>query len=410
MNRLNGRTRKSGGSIRSLCHWLLVGLLCLPLQVLSQPSELIVDELVCRGNAATSCDFILGYVYLGPGDVLDEQEIVNARLRLSSLPAFRLVDIYLERGSLRNHVKVVVEVVEADPYARESLIGTSYRVDSLSQLLSGRLTHQNLFGTGKILDLTTLAQVPLDGRVRSEYSGRLQYVDPHWLGSKRTFFILGLSGGRSELETLENEQFDVSNIGFDLTIGRRLWDFSYFSIYYRYNAHVDIEYEALRVDGTAERGEFSGDNHVFAANYGWNSEDDPYFPTSGSRAVLHATWAEDAELDLDAGFRKTWTTHAGTSWTFRMLETPGTEYRFALQEQLEYALAVARPVAYTNDGNIRRGRWYVEAGYSNRGPDLEGIRQTEIGAKVGLRLDTRSFGFVDLYVFGTWLKSGGSRL
>jgi hypothetical protein len=47
---------------------------------------LIVEDLSCRGNVATSGDFILGHVYLAPGDTVDEEELGNARLRLGSLP------------------------------------------------------------------------------------------------------------------------------------------------------------------------------------------------------------------------------------------------------------------------------------------------------------------------------------
>ena len=133
----------------------------------------------------------------------------------------------------RGRVHVVIEVAEADPYAREWITGSSSRFDSWSHLFGGRLTHQNLFGAGKLLDATFIAYVPLDGRVRSQYSGRVQYVDPHWLGSKRAFAIAGLSGGRTDSENLDDERFEVDNLGFDLTLGRRIFDFSYVSLLYR---------------------------------------------------------------------------------------------------------------------------------------------------------------------------------
>ena len=192
-----------------LQRWLVPLVLLLPLscpgQAATDADTLIIEDLACRGNVATSCDFILGHVYLAPGDVVDEEELGNARLRLASLPSFHSVQIYLEKGSARGRVRVVIEVTEADPYAREWLTGTSLRFDSLSQLFPGRLTHQNLFGTGKLLDATMLAYVPLDGRTRSEYSARVQYVDPHWLGSKRMYAIAGVSGGRSDFENFDDE-------------------------------------------------------------------------------------------------------------------------------------------------------------------------------------------------------------
>jgi hypothetical protein len=153
-----------------LQRWLISLVLLLPLSALGQAAtdaeRLIVEDLSCRGNAVTSCDFILGHVYLAPGDAVDEEELGKARLRLGSLPSFHSVEIYLEKGSARGRVRVVIEVTEADPYAREWLTGSSYRFGSLSHLFAGRLTNQKLFGAGKLLDATLLAYVPLDGRVQ----------------------------------------------------------------------------------------------------------------------------------------------------------------------------------------------------------------------------------------------------
>jgi outer membrane protein assembly factor BamA len=370
--------------------------------------QLIVDELTCRGNEVTSCDFILGHVYLAPGDPLDEEELGNARLRLASLPSFHSVDIYLEKGSARGRVRVVVEVAEADRYAREWLAGSSYRYDSFSQLLTGRLTQQNLFGTGKLLDLAVVTLVPVDGRVRSQYSARVQYVDPHWLGSKRTFLIAGMSGGRGDFENADALRIREENLGFDVTIGRRIFDFSYVSLFYRYNPLIDFE---ARLIGTDQRTGGSFHNHALVANFGWNSEDDPYFPTRGSRASLHWIWSTTLVGDMvtEGGFRKTWTTSGGTSWSVQISDTPGTEYRGRVDEHFEWSGGFARPIARSADGEVRRGRWYVEAGYSPQGHTELNERRREFGLKVGVRLDTRSFGMVDLYVIGSGVDTGRSR-
>jgi outer membrane protein assembly factor BamA len=404
MSRLEQRRSAMARGTSVLCRWLIVFLFCLPLQTLSQSSTLIVEELECRGNKATSCDFILGYLYLSPGDPVNEDEIVNARLRLASQPAFRSVDIYLEKGSSRDRVRVIVEVDEADPYAREWLLGTSWRVDSLSQLLNGRLTHQNLFGTGKLLDVAAVAYVPLHGRVRSEYGARVQYVDPHLLDAKRNYLIVGAGGGINEFEGLDHERFEVEAFGVDLTLGRRLWDFSYFSLFYRYNVYGDVRFALPRSDGSVDGGNASIVNHALVASYGWNSEDDHYFPTRGSRAVLRRTWTDITEPDWDGGFRKTWTTASGTSWYAKFLEQPGTEYRGFIGEEMQASLGFARPIAGSASGEIRRGRWYVEGGYSS-GDTLKGDHVREYGLKVGVRFDTRSFGVVDLYAIGTGLET-----
>ncbi len=398
-------TRSIGAAGAWLCALILSLLLpghAYP-QGAAQPT-LIIETLECRGNAATTCDFILGYLYLSPGDRVDEDEIVNARLRLSTQPAFRSVDIYLEKGSSRDRVRVIVEVIETDPYAREWLFGTSSRAGSVSQLLNGRLTHQNLFGTGKLLDVSALAYVPLHGRVRSEYGARVQYVDPHLLGSKRNYLIVGAGGGTEEFEGLDHERFEVEAFGVDVTLGRRLWDFSYFSVFYHHRLYDDFRFAVPRSDGSTDRGRGSLNDYALIASYGWNSEDDFYFPTRGSRAVLRHTWTDEAKPDWDGGFRKTWTTASGTSWYAKFLEQPGTEYRGFIGEEMEVAFGIARPMGGSPNGEIRRGRWYVEAGYSS-GDTFTGDHVREYGLKIGVRFDTKSFGVVDLYAIGTGLDT-----
>jgi hypothetical protein len=398
-----------------LRRWLIPLVLLLPLSALGQAAtdaqSLIVEDLSCRGNAVTSCDFILGHVYLAPGDAVDEEELGNARLRLASLPSFHSVEIYLEKGSARGRVRVVIEVTEADPYAREWITGSSLRFDSLSHLFAGRLTNQNLFGTGKLLDATLLAYVPLDGRVRSEYSSRVQYVDPHWLGSKRMYAIAGVSGGHSDFETFSDDLLRqrLDNVGFDLALGRRIFDFSYVSLFYRYNALVDVEQTRRQPDGSIARASESFDNHAAGVSYGWNSEDDPYFPTRGSRAALTWFWASTAhDMITDGGLRKTWTTANGTSWTFQVADTPGTEYRGTIDEHFEWTGGFARSIAGSDGGDVRRGRWYVQAGYSPQGHSLRGERQKEYGLKIGIRLETRSFGIAEFYVLGSVLHTARS--
>lgn len=388
--------------------WLLVLLLLLPLIAPAQqlepppssPDVLVIDEFVCRGNVATSCDFILGHIYLSPGDSVDESELGNARLRLSSLPSFDSINIYLERGTARGHVRVVVEVVEADPHVREWLAGTSFRFDDARQLLSGRLTHQNLFGTGKLLDAMLYAGVPIDGIDRTEYGGRVQYVDPHWLNSKRMYFIAGLSGVQVGVE-LDDIKWNATSFTADIAIGRRIFDFSFLSLTYGYTKLADLRVSSPTFSDNDPLFIGSIDDHSISATYGWNSEDDPYFPTRGSRASVVGTWHPSVHNTMTGGgIRKTWTTGSGTSWVLQLQDTPVvSEYRTTfLNDHFEYFGGFARPIGAGDE--IQRGRWYVEAGLTP-GRYARGQRQTEYGLKVGVRLKTRTFGFVDLYVIGS---------
>jgi hypothetical protein len=52
-------------------------------------------------------------------------------------------------------------------------------------------------------------------------------------------------------------------------------------------------------------------------------------------------------------------------------------------------------------GGINRGRWYVEPGFSYYGDIAYGRQLGEWGLKVGVRLDTKLFGLVDLYLIAS---------
>ena len=45
----------------------------------------------------------------------------------------------------------------------------------------------------------------------------------------------------------------MDNLGFDLTLGRRIFDFSYVSLFFRYNALIDVEQTRRQPDGSIER-------------------------------------------------------------------------------------------------------------------------------------------------------------
>src|SRR5687767_12790135 len=85
-------------------------------------TPLVVEQLECRGAESTSCNYILSHIRTHPGDPVDEEELRNARFRLSALPNFTSVRIFLERGSERGKANVIIEVIEASPLLAEGLV------------------------------------------------------------------------------------------------------------------------------------------------------------------------------------------------------------------------------------------------------------------------------------------------
>ena len=394
--------RMNRSTIGAVAALVLFGLLA-PFAASAQTSSdhpLEVEELRCRGNVATSCDFILDYLYLEPGDPLDETEVRNAQLRLATLRMFSSVNVYLEKGSGRGKVVVIIEVAETDPLVTEWLVGASYRLGAFRSVTAGRLTHQNLFGAGKFADLTVSTVQPLNGLSEKRYVATLRYADPHLFDSRRYFGIVTASYVDSEVTTRYGNFGENTMLRFGTTLGRRLWDFSYLSVNYGYRARLEQRSGLWQDDGTFEIKD-NQNRHAIDVLYGWNSEDDIYFPTRGSSFQTGFGWntgSDDPDNEFHLQFRKTWALRDGFV-SLALGGDPSPEYRQTLSESQFLAVTYAQPV--TPGDFVRRGRWYIEAGNGHSGYREGGQRINEFGLKVGIRLETSTLGLIDLYVLGT---------
>ena len=380
-----------------------------------QEPQLIVQDVQCKGNTATSCPFIVSFLYLSNGSKINEDEIQNAKLRLSSLANFKSVDIHLEKGSEVGQAIVVIGVVEASPISTEVSVGTILRNSDLSMKAAGRVSHQNLFGKGKILDFDIGARVPDSSDTGRLYSSRLQYVDPNVLGSKKFFLIGGISYKNYLYTFRDDYHYSTEELGADLSVGRRLWDFSYLTLGYQYRPISKIETSRPTEDGTKTTKRDSNKKSVAIA-YGWNSEDDAFFPTRGSRFNLSSVFSTNdignnsATFYFGMSYRTSWQTRDNTIWTFKVGGNPGTEYRPSLDEDLNLSLAYSRPFMPKGIfGEVERGRWYVEGGSQRFGYSTYGGTYIDPGLKAGVRLDTKTFGIIDLYAIAStdWRIGGG---
>lgn len=384
--------------------WVAALLAMAPMHSIGQAIDipkLIAQDVQCRGNERTSCDFIRSHVHVDAGDVLNEDEIVNAELRLSSLRNFESVSVHLEKGTQRDTAIVVIEVTEADAVASEFLLGASARLDSLRAVFAGRIAHQNVFGAGKILDATVLAVTPLGGdAVWEEYGVMLRYADPHLFGSSKYFAIASAGWQTDRRHDIHGNFSELEAFQVDVRVGRRFGDFSYFTVGLVFSPDQGYSFGRWRRDGTfatVERNELLGLNTI----YGWNSEDDLYFPTRGSSFHIGAGrefGSGSPENRSHLQFRKTWPVDAGFL-SIKIGGGPSPEYRTSFEESQLFALSYARPLR-RND-NVNRGRWYIEPGFgwSGRASDGDGIY--EVGLKAGIRLDLDHIGIVDLYVMGS---------
>lgn len=373
---------------------------------LPERPPLTVEDVRCKGNALTRCSFIRGFVHLSPGDALSEEEIQTARLRLSSLPDFASVRIYLDKGSEKGRVVVVVEVVEADRIDNQISSGTSSRLSSLYQTFEGRIAERDIFDTHGTVNLDVEGIVPIDGPSHHGIYTRLQFASPTLFDSNRYFLI----GGATYQNTVIDYPYDASDItdqfDLDASIGRRLFDHSYVTVGYLQRLISQSISLSRGTSGLFSTNSNPNNNKGWALGYGWNSEDDPYFPTHGSRlsSSFGESWAS-------VRFRKTWSIDPDSTWSVQLGGTPGTQYRASLDENQDFSVGYQRGIGPSDHlGGVNRGRWYVEPGVSYYG-DIAysgyygsityGKQLWEWGLKAGVRLDTKVFGLVDLYVIAS---------
>ncbi len=383
------------------CLWALL----LPVQVLAQadePSALQVQEIRCSGNANISCEFIRDHLYLRSGDRLDEEEIRNAELRLSALRNFDSVAIHLEKGAQRGQVIVVIDVTENSPIAMEWVMGGSFRMDRQRVVTGSRIAHQNLFGEGKFADLTAVAGIPVGGLGHNEtYDFVMRYADPLLFGSRRWYGIASVGWHKGDYEDQYGNFANLETAQLDLAAGWRFADFSYLTSGITYRPGLELSAGFWRSDGVFETDDGEDLDFSFNLTYGWNSEDDLLFPTQGSTLTIGLGTNMRDVTGVWLGpmqFRKTWS-WANAYWTLKVGGDPNPEYHITIAENQLLSVTYARPVQAGD--NVRRGRWYIEPGYSLQGFAPEGRHLYEAGLKVGYRADTRMFGVVDLYFIGS---------
>ncbi|OYZ23060.1 MAG: hypothetical protein B7Y39_06765 [Bdellovibrio sp. 28-41-41] len=240
------------------------------------PNELIIDQFECVGNATTNCDLIQKEIYLEVGDKVNEDELSNAKIRLQLRNLFKSVNLYLKKGSKRGNVKVVIEVEESSAVYTEMTIQTESHESSKSTRDSLFLTvgHRNLFGLGKVLQVTAeLVKGEFDNKSKNF---KLDYTDPNLFGSKKLYLNLNFSKNYDSIGECYDCARKNEETTYQGTLGYRIFDFSYISLSSERN-----RYESIYESPQEQKYTFESQTEKFS--YGWNSEDDSYFPTQGEK-------------------------------------------------------------------------------------------------------------------------------
>lgn len=277
-------------------------------QDVPNPNELVIDKIVCEGNSSTSCDLIQKEIYLNVGDKVNEEELSNAKTRLQLKNLFNSVNIFMKKSSERGHVYVVIEVIEGNPFFMEVEYGLEGSKYSNYNRRNVSIGNRNLLGLGKIFRFT-YSQNEFSWQNSKYFGATFSYLDPNLFGYKKLFFNLNAFFERplSSPDSTDFVFYD-KNDRYSALLGFRIFDFSYISI-----SQMKKE-EVSRFPNSDEIATRKG--IVDSITYGWNSEDDSYFSTSGSRFSLsysleHQQISTNSYLNQDRSyqylfFKKNW--------------------------------------------------------------------------------------------------------
>lgn len=380
--------------------FLLATTLASAQDVASEP--LVVQEVTCAGNQGYSCDFIREHLYLRPGSVVDEEEIRNAELRLSALRAFESVSIRLEKGARRGDVIVIIEVEESSPIHMEWQLGANLYPALPVANLTGALSHQNLFGRGKVGEVRAQVFGPVtrEAEETEGYHLTFTYADPQLFGSNRYFGFAALGYASHQYDGGEGsfDEFDAAQL--TVAAGRRFGDFSYVMLELNHRPSSDWGFGFWTSDATFRERQFHGRGTKATLLYGWSNEDDQYFPTQGSAFQLAARRDFGANAPDRYSFiryRKTWEALDGYL-SFKIGGEPTSHYRTTSGPGQLLSLNYSRPLAPGD--SVERGRWYVEPGIAGIAVSSNGDTRVAYGFKAGWRAETRQLGLIDLYLIG----------
>ena len=157
----------------------------------------ILERIRVRGNRRTGNDVIVNLVPLRGGETLDPSDarLEQARYQLLGTGFFSSVELSVQRGSARDRVVLVVEVVERNTFFLEQVaLGASRgfvdvrtgatQPDDIEPYFGVTAAETNLFGAGFTLRGSVLASGPQQGI-------RLSLTDPTFLGSSEGLSVVG---------------------------------------------------------------------------------------------------------------------------------------------------------------------------------------------------------------------------
>lgn len=359
----------------------------------SEVQPLIIDSISCQGNANTKCEFIVKELYLKVGDYLNEEEVQNAKIRLTLKNLFESVNVTLKKGTQKYHVDLVVEVVEkSSKFTSISATAALVRNGSTGYLSGISFGERNLFGEGK--SLIGHVSSNIFGNELRTLSGGITYIDPNLFDSDRYFLKSSINYTIYDYLNLP-ELHGSTSTSYSLGMGKRIFDFSYLSITGRYINTVS---------------KYKDNSSVYTSNsyyrsldieYGWDTENDIYFATEGDKLSLtfNKKYFEGDRLTRESlvlNYKRNYflvdkhSLSSNVQLRFYELYDENKHYRLNTDLDLTYNYQFMNKSLDSND-KIRKGKVYYAVS-----PSRYGNNRTTLSHSAGVLLDSKFLGIVNL--------------
>ena len=227
-----------------------------------------VEGIDVNGNMRTADTVVRRQLAIGEGELYSAQAIAKSKQRVQRLGYFEEVEVQAKPTDVPNRVAMSVDVVER-PTGSFSFGAGVGSVDGF--IVSGSITQENLFGTGRSLS----AGVDMGSQNHNYY---VRFVEPYLLGSAASL-SLTVNSAKSQYNDFDEEQ-----TGFSLSVGYPLDEGETFgSTGYAFASRSVTGYEQFQAASLLEREEFQGDTTTSLVNLSLrrDTRDDIRFPRSG---------------------------------------------------------------------------------------------------------------------------------
>ncbi len=237
-----------------------------------------VEGIDVNGNMRTADTVVRRQLAIGEGEMYSAQAVALSKQRVQRLGYFEEVEVQAKPTDVPNRVAMSVDVVER-PTGSFSFGAGVGSVDGF--IVSGSITQENLFGTGRSLS----AGVDMGSQNHNYY---IRFVEPFVFGSAAS-----LSATVNSSESEYND-FNEAQTGFNISIGYPLDEGETFiSTGYSFASRSVSGYEQFQAASLLEREEFQGDTttSMVSMSLRRDTRDDIRFPKSGQVTGFNVDFA-----------------------------------------------------------------------------------------------------------------------